>query len=128
MLDDDQAVGEHHRVERVVRDEQGAAVEVDEVAAQVGADLHPGAGVERGQGLVEQQQPRSGRQGTRERHPLSLPTRECSRLHPGQVRQAHPVEPDARLGTRLSARGAGGPQAERDVLQGRQEREEQVVL
>ena len=46
------------------------------MTAQIPADVAPGAGVERGEGLVEQQQPRLGGQGAGERDPLGLPPRE----------------------------------------------------
>ena len=47
-----QVVGQDHRLERVVRDEERRAAEAHQVLAQVGAHCLPGAGVERGQRLV----------------------------------------------------------------------------
>ncbi len=58
VLDDDEPVGQHERVERIVRDEQRRARVLGEMALQLGAGVEAGTGVQRGQRLVEQQQRR----------------------------------------------------------------------
>ncbi|CAM5601086.1 hypothetical protein SGRIM128S_06429 [Streptomyces griseomycini] len=60
LLHDDQAVGQHHGVQRVVRDEHGDGLEGGQVAAELGAHLQPGAGVQGGERFVQEQQPGVG--------------------------------------------------------------------
>ena len=72
VFDDDQAVGEDHRVERVMGDQQGGAAEVGEVVTQPGADLQTSVGVEGRERFVEQQQPGRGCQRAGEGDALGL--------------------------------------------------------
>src|SRR5262249_37760175 len=62
VFDDDEPVGQHHGVERVVGDQDGDGFEVGQVTAELRADVQAGAGVEGGQRLVEEQQARVGGQ------------------------------------------------------------------
>jgi hypothetical protein len=128
VLHDDHPVGQHHRVQRVVRHQHGRARVVAEVAAQVGTGVQAGTRVQRGQRLVEQQQPRADGQRPGERHPLGLAAGEPARLVAGVRGQPHPVQPRAGLlaGPRLGHAAAARP--ERDVVQSGQMREQQVVL
>ena len=71
-LEDGDAVGEGVGVDGVVGDEQPDAVERGEVPAQVAADLAAGAGVEGGEGLVEQQQAGLGGEGPGQGDALGL--------------------------------------------------------
>ena len=129
VLDDEQPVGQHHRVERVVGDEQGRTGEVGQVPAQFGADVEAGARVERGQGLVEQQQLRSRGQRAGQRNPLGLPARERTGLAGGELGQPEPGQPDPSACAFASARPtrcARGPNA--TLSRTRQVREQPVVL
>ena len=129
-LDDEQPVGQHHRLERVVGDEQDRPGEVGEVPAQLGADLEPGAGVERGQRLVEQQQPGVGGERAGERDPLRLPAGQLlAACATARARQVEPLELAVGVlaGLACGWRPAGrGP--ERDVVADGEVREEPVVL
>ena len=93
VLDDDQPVGEHEGVERVVGDQQRRAGVVGEVAVQLGAGVQPGAGVERGERLVEQQQRRVDGERAGQGDPLGLPAGQLARLAAGVLGEADPVEP-----------------------------------
>ena len=111
VLQDHQAVGEHHGVQRVVRDQQRVAAEVGEVPAQLGADLQAGAGVQRGQRFVEQQQARAGGQRTCQCDPLGLTAGQRAGLALRVARQPDPVEPACGLAPALrrgACRGPGG--------------------
>ncbi len=127
-FEDDKAIGEDDGVDRVVGDEQAGAVEGGEVAAQLGPHLDPGAGVQRGERLVEQQQPWAGGQRPRQGHPLRLPTRQRSRLGASVLAQAEALEPAVRLGPSRILRSSPRPQTEGDVVERGQAREQEVVL
>jgi hypothetical protein len=128
VFDHHEPVGEHHRVQCVVRDQHARAVEGGQPPPQVRADLQPGVRVERGERLVQEEQ--SGLYGQRagQRDPLRLPSGQLSRLGGGEVAEADAFQPGhgrtACLGLGYAARAG----AEGDVLQGRQVREQQVVL
>ncbi|CAM5437813.1 hypothetical protein SFUMM280S_09567 [Streptomyces fumanus] len=128
VLDHDQPVGQHHRVQRVVRDQHGDGLELREMAAQPGPYLQPGTGVQRGERLVEQQQSGPGRQGAGEGDALRLTPGETPGPGVGVVGQAHPVQPRGRLFPGLHLGGAAAARAERHVVQRAEVREEQVVL
>ncbi len=79
---------------------------VDELAASVRA----GAGVERGQGLVEEQDARVSRQRSCQRNPLAFASREGSGASIGQLLDAE--APELLQGApRRSWRGPGIPKA-----------------
>ena len=99
------------RVQRVVGDQDGGAVEVGQVAAQLGADLQPGVGVERGQRLVQQQQARVDGQGAGQGDPLGLAAGQLPGLGGGVLGQADALQPGggAAAGRRLwRRRGSAG--------------------
>ena len=75
-VEDRDAIGERVGVDGIVGDEHAHPVERLEVPSQVAADAASGAGVERGERLVEQQQPRVGRQRPRECDALRLTARQ----------------------------------------------------
>ena len=127
-FDDDEAVGEDDRVDRIVGDEQPGAGEGGEVAAQLGPHLHSGTGIQSSERLVEQQQPRSGGERAGQSDPLRLPARQGARLGAGVFAQSETIEPAASLGPGLGLGVTTGPQAEGDVVQGGQTRKEEVVL
>ena len=85
------------------------------------ADL---GGVEAGQHLVEQQQPRLGRQRARKLEPLAAGDRQRRGRPVEQVAQARPrARPRRRRQARRRARGRRQMRADRDVLPHRQARE-----
>ena len=86
--EDGHAVGHRERLVLVVRDEHGRRPRRDEHRAQVDREPLAERPVERGQGLVEQQQPRRGRERASQRDPLPLSA--------GQVatgRRSYPASP-----------------------------------
>ena len=123
LVDDGDDVGDAERLLLVVGDEDRGQLLLGEDLAHLFAHPRPQAGVEVGEGLVEEQRPRLGDQRPRQRHPLLLAAGELVR-----VALAEAAEAD-----RLQRRGdlvAVGPAAERvadvggDVHVG----EERVVL
>ena len=66
------------------------AVVAGQVAAQVGADLQPGAGVQRGERLVEQQQRGSGARARASATRWACPPESCRRPLPGVLGEADP--------------------------------------
>src|SRR5918994_27697 len=128
VLEHDDPVAQHQCLQRVMRDDDRAAVESLEVPAQVGANNGPRAGVEGGQRLIEEKQPRPDDQRPGQRDPLCLTTGEFTGPAARQGAHTHPVEPRRCLHVRCLTRGPAGTQAEGDVLQGAHVREEQVVL
>ena len=128
VLDDDQPVGQHHGVQRVVRDQDGDGLELGQVAPELGADLQAGAGVQGGQRLVEEQQPGAGGQGAGEGDALGLAAGQPARLGAGVVGEAHAVQPLGGLRAGLRLGRAVAARAEGHVVQGGEVREEQVVL
>ena len=119
VLQHQDPVGEHQRLQRVVGDERHGPAKSAQVPAQLAADLQPGARVEGGQRLVEQQQPRVGGQRPGQRDPLGLPAGELRRgWRPARLGQADPVEPVAAASPRASPRRApAGRAAEGDVVE-----------
>ena len=114
VLDDDQPVGEHQGVERVVGDQQRGAGVLGEVAVQLGAGVQPGAGVQRGERFVEQQQRGVDGQRAGQRDPLGLPAGQLPGFAAGVLGQADPVEPAGGLfagGRAGRRRGGAGPNA-----------------
>ena len=110
-FEDHHPVGEGVGVDGVVGDEEADAVERGEVAAQVAAHVAAGAGVEGGQRLVEQQQPRLGGQRPGQRDPLRLPARQGSGSVAGVVGEPDALEP--RRGACAGPSAFGTPRARR---------------
>ena len=100
-----------------------------QVPAQLRAHGQPGAGVERGQRLVEQQQPRARRPARGPARPAG-PGRRRARRDGGRRGRRGPRGPAT--GRPVACRGLRPiprrPQAERDVVGDREVREQQVVL
>ena len=82
-FEDDEAIGERDRVERIVGDEQTHAGERRELAAE-SRRTRRGCRVERGERLVEQEQPRARSRRPGERDPLRLTTRELAGFAPAR--------------------------------------------
>ena len=128
MLEHHDPVGEDERVEGVVRHQDRRAGELREVRAQVGAYVDPGRGVERGERLVEQEDARPARQGARERGPLLLPAGELVGGTRGQRLEPEPRDPLGGVRPRPGLRAAGRAEAERDVVEDGEVREQPVLL
>jgi hypothetical protein len=103
-------------------------MERGEVAAELGADLDAGAGVEGREGLVEEQEAGIGGERAGQGDTLRLAAREGAGLGVGELGEAEPLEPftGPAAGTRLVV--AAGAKAEGDVVERAEAREEQVVL
>lgn len=128
VLHDDQPVGQHHGVQRVVRDQDGDGLELGEMPTELGADLQTGAGVQRCKWLVQEQQAGAGGQGTGQGDTLGLAAGQLARLGAAVVREPQAVEPLGGLCAGLRLGGAVTAWSEGHVVQGRQVGEEQVVL
>ena len=130
VLEDHEPVGERGRVERIVGHEQPHARGTTRAGSRSSRRTDAArALVERGERLVEEQQPRFGGHRPRERDPLGLTARELARLRSRRDRRARPVRatpPRRRVRPRRFTPAAAEP--ERDVLEHGEVREEQVVL
>ncbi|OIQ70522.1 hypothetical protein GALL_478660 [mine drainage metagenome] len=120
------AVGQGQRLAVVVGDVERAEAMLAHNAADEVAQFLAQSGVQIGQRLVAQQQPRTHRQRACQRHPLLLPARQRMRMAPGQVGKAHVGEHGAGAVTRLRATHA--VQRQGDVVQRAQVRPQRVVL
>ena len=111
VLEHEQPVGEHERLERVVGDEQARPGEVGEVPLELGLHVEAGARVEGRERLVEQQQRRVARQRPGQRDPLRLPPGQVGGPAARQIGQPEPGQPvggDGRAaGARPSPRARG---------------------
>jgi hypothetical protein len=97
-------------------------------AAQFGPHLHAQEGVERRQRLVEQQHLGLGDQGAGERDALLLPARQFSGLALRQRAERHPFEQFLRLALALGLADAFHLEAEGDVVERAQVREQRIAL
>ncbi len=127
-LDDDDVVGQHHGLDRVVGHQHGRATEPAEMAAQVPSDGQPGGRVQRRQRLVQQQQLRARGERSGERDPLSLPAGERPGPAGGELGQPERLQPAQRGGPGGGPRDSPAAQPEGDVVPRGQMREQQVVL
>ena len=129
VLEDDEAIGERRGVERVVRDEQSHARERRELAAQLAPHRAASRLVERGERLVEEQEPRarSPAHGRARRAAPGRPTaRAASRRRAPRGRLVRARRAPGRVGRARPVPAAAQP--ERDVLEHAEVREQQVVL
>ena len=85
VLEDDHPVGQHEGVEDVVGDDDGPAAGED--ALEEPAEQRGGMDVERGHGLVEEQQVGVGGEGAGHGHPLGLSAGELSGAPRGEGRR-----------------------------------------
>ena len=132
LVEDDDAVGELDRLLLVVGDEDGGVaglvVDLAEPAAQLAADL----GIERAEGLVEEQQARLDGERPGKRDTLALAAgklgREAARkpVEPDQTQQFQDAVADLGLARPAGARPRG--EAEGDVVEDAHVAEERVVL
>ena len=101
LVHEHDAVGDLHRLLLVVRDEDRRHVDLVVEAPQPGSQLLADAGVERAEGLVEQQHLRLDGERARERHALALAARELRRVAVGKALELH-----ERRAARAPARGS----------------------
>lgn len=94
VLDDDETVGQYHRVERIVRDQHSMTWIVGQMVCEIRANARACARIQCGKRFVEQQQRRVGRERSGERDSLRLATGQGARLVGdviGEVDSAEPV-------------------------------------
>ena len=127
-FEDDDPIGQGVGVHGIVGDEQVNPVIGGQMAAQVAANLSTGAGVEGGEGLVEEQQPGFGGEGPGQCDPLGLTAGEGPGSVLSPVGQADPVEPRRGPGPSLGFTHAPGPQPESHVFESGQVGEQEIVL
>jgi len=99
-----------------VGDEEAGAGEGRQVAAQIGADRQAGAGIEGGEGLVEEEQAGVGRQGPGQCHPLRLAPGQRTRPRCCEATEPEALEPSPSLDSGDGSADASAAQAEGDVV------------
>ena len=132
LVHHDDPVGDLEGLVLVVGDEDAGDVDLLVQAPQPGAQLLAHLGVERAEGLVEQQHPRLHGQGAGERHPLALAAGELARVAVGHPVELHQLQQVVDLAVDDVARRPDAPrlhaQAEGDVLEDGHVPEQRVVL
>ena len=123
VLEHHQPVRQDERLERVVRDHQARPREARQVPLQLGLHVEPGAGVQRRQRLVEQQQGRVAGQRAAQRHALRLAAGQVAGSASRQLGQAEPGEPVVGHGPSVGPAHPACPRGERDVVPHAQVRE-----
>jgi hypothetical protein len=123
---DGEFVADRHRLQSIVRDENGRRARGAQDGAKFRAQRSPCRCVERAERLVEQQQRRRGRERAGERHALGLAARQVSRQ--ARLEPCGPNQPDDRVGLLPLHDGGGAPQAVLDVRAYREMRKKGGVL
>ena len=100
LLQYEHAARERDRLHGVVRDEQTHAAETVEMAAQGVPYLAARRLVERGERLVQEQQPGPRRQGAGQRDTLGLAAGQLRGFAVSQVPDAEPLQPASRRAAR----------------------------
>ena len=124
------AGGQHERLADVVGDEEGGLVDAAAEVEEQALEFEAGDGVERGEGLVEQEQGRVGGEGAGDADALLLPAGEMARIAAAEFsgRESDGME---QFSTRAAMRSGGQPSRrgdEADVGFDRPVREEAAVL
>ena len=104
LVEDDDPVGELERLVLVVGDEDGGVAGLVVDLAQPAAQLLAHLGVERAEGLVEQQHPRLDRERAGERDALALAAGELAGIAPGEAAELDEIEELADAAVDLGAR------------------------
>jgi len=128
LLHDHQPVGQHQRIEGVVRDQHGGTGVGGQVPVQLDAGIQAGTGVQGGERLVEQQHGRPHRERPGQCHPLRLSAGELPGSPVGVFDQSHPGQPVAGRQPSRPSVGTVPAWAEGHVLERVQVWEEQIVL
>ncbi len=92
-LEHDQAVAEGEGLARVVGDDQRRRPRLAQPRGELGHQRRPRRGVERGEGLVEEEQIRLDREGARQADPLRLPAGKGASIAAREVADAEPLQP-----------------------------------
>ena len=121
-------VGEEKGLGRVVGDDETGAGKVIEMASEHPTELHPRGYVESRQGLVEKQEVRLDDQCPGQCDPLCLTAGQLWRLSPPETGEVETLQPASGSLHRLVTVDTAAPQPERDILDDRHVREQQVVL
>src|SRR5918997_1526463 len=109
------AVGENDGLLLVVGDEDGGVAALALEAQDEVPHLFPEVGVERAEGLVEEQEPRVGDEGAGERYPLLLAARELLRRAVGETLHPHAPQGLVDPAPGLPLGGAAHLEADPDV-------------
>ena len=121
------AIAEPDCLVAIVRDEHSRDAKPSDGGAHEPAERRPRRAVERGERLVQQEEPRPGREGARQRDALRLPARQLAGVAIGQVGRADQVEqlrgPRRAVGCRRA-----GAHAVLDVGTGGEMREQGALL
>ena len=128
VLNDHEPIGEDGGINRVMRHEKRRAREITQVSAQLGAYEQAGLGIQRGQRLIQQEQPRVSREGTGQRHPLGLPSGDEPRLRSRQVSDADAGKPRRGPAPCLRLINSVYQRPERDVVEHAEVWKQQIVL
>ncbi len=111
VFEDQETVGQHEGLQRVVGDEQAWSGEVRKVTPELGLNVQAGPGVKRGKWLVEQQQCRVAGERARERDALCLSAGQVGGTSTGELGQPQPGQPmvsgSAGCGPAVSTRPGG---------------------
>ena len=124
----DQAIGDLHRLVRVVGDQQRRHAVALVQLAQARPQLGPDADVEGGERLVEQQHLRMGGERSRQRHALTLAAGELARQPALEALELDQLEQLGDARGDLAARAVPHGQREADVLGHAQVLEERALL
>ncbi len=127
-MHDHHQVGQGHGLLLAVGDVDEADAELHLQPLQLLAHPDPQERIEGGQGLIQQQDARIGDQGAGQRHPLLLAARELGRLALGVAVHMDQLEQLHRLGSPLGRLDAAHLEAEGDIVDAIQMREQRVAL
>lgn len=122
------AISERVRVDRIVCDENAHTVERVEVATQITTHAATTPGIERSEGLIEEQEPRIRGKGASERNSLRLTTGQRRWPLTRVVAQTDTVDPFTSNSTRHSLRDLPSAQSVRDIFDDGHGLEQQKVL
>ena len=128
VAEHDDAVGERQRLGLVVGDVDRREPEVGVEPLELAPHLEAELGVEVRERLVEEQHPRLDGQRAGDRHPLLLAAGELARIARLILRELHQLEHPAHALSDLRSGPAAQRQAEGDVVEHGQVREQRVVL
>src|SRR5690606_9302287 len=128
VFEDDDARGERESVHGIVRDEQARVGEVGERLGEHTPDERTGVQIERGEGLIEQEETGAHGEGARDGDALRFAAGERTGATMFERADAEAVEPVARKGAGAGPRKATRAGAVRGVVEGGEPREKAGIL
>jgi hypothetical protein len=128
VLEHDDPVGEGHRLDGIVRDQEPRTVETRERSPEQGAQLGTGRDVDGRERLVEDQDARIAREGARQRDALARAARQRRGPRPRVHRRGHAGQDLTSVCARGARPRAARAPRERHVLQRAEVREQDSVL